>query len=73
MSIAAQKRRHADIAAHLHDIGQQTFLPKKAALLGDVKIDRGNAAARIGYDDPVEILLGFCAGLEDPKQEKKAA
>jgi len=56
----------------LHDIGQETFLPKKPALLGDVKIDRGNAAARIGYDDPVEIVLGFCDVLEDLKQEKKA-
>jgi hypothetical protein len=66
VSVAAQKRGHADIAAHLHDFCRKSFLPKKAALLRDVKIDGGDAAARISYDDPVEILLGVCVALRHP-------
>src|SRR5581483_1983024 len=57
--LAAQKRGDADVAAHLHHVGQKIFLAKKAALLGDVKIHRGDTAARVSDDDALGRLLRF--------------
>ncbi len=45
LHLAAQRRRNRDVAADLHDIHVEAFIAKKASLLGDVKIDGGDAPA----------------------------
>jgi len=70
MGIAAEQCGHTNVAAHLHDVGEQPFLAEKAALLGDVEIDRSDAAARVGDDDFFQ--RGLCARVrsKNDKQEK---
>src|SRR5580765_933258 len=51
LHLAAQRRRDRDIAADLHDIHVEAFIPKEASLLGDVKIDGGDAPAGNRKDD----------------------
>ena len=69
VSVAAQKRRHADIAPHLHDIRGDVFLAKKAALLGNVKINRRDAATGVSDNDFVDRRLSI-GGHDNDWKEK---
>src|SRR5258705_5298082 len=67
--ITAQQRGHADIAPDLHDVGDDSFLAKKTTLLGDIKINRGDAAAGIGDDDFFDRRLSAAVGGYRQRQE----
>ncbi len=47
MNLSAQCRGDGDVAANLNDVDIESFAAEKSALFGDIKIDGGNAAARI--------------------------